>query len=177
VATLPSVDREDARSPAPPRDGLARLATQATGMPLLAGSSFRLQCGAGPVLRSIIADIEAAQSNVEMQFCIWNAGGMEDEVALAVKPWKIPFRRIDLRLHRKIVVIDRRVGYTGSLSLVDPRFFKQDAGVGEWVDAMVRTEGPIVGALRTVLLLDWGMQTGQLPDTAAGDEPREAPLL
>lgn len=218
VATLASGDREDARSLAAPWDGLARLATQATGMPLLAGSSFRLQSGAEPILRSIIADIEAAQSSVEMEFYIWNAGGMADEVAdalgravgrgvtvrvlldalgskeflksdwagrlraqgielqvaLAVKPWKIPFRRIDLRLHRKIVVIDRRVGYTGSLNLVDPRFFKQDAGVGEWVDAMVRAEGPIVGALRTVFLFDWGMQTGQLPDTAAGDEPWEA---
>ena len=219
VATLASVDREDARSLPAPWDGLARLATQATGMPLLAGSSFRLQSGAEPILRSIIADIEAAQSSVEMEFYIWNAGGTADEVAdalgravgrgvtvrvlldalgskeflksdwpgrlraqgielqvaLAVKPWKIPFRRIDLRLHRKIVVIDRRVGYTGSLNLVDPRFFKQDAGVGEWVDAMVRAEGPIVGALRTVFLFDWGMQTGQLPDTAAGDEPWEAP--
>ncbi len=219
VATLASVDREDARSLAAPWDGLARLATQATGMPLLAGSSFRLQSGAEPILRSIIADIEAAQSSVEMEFYIWNAGGMADEVAdalgravgrgvtvrvlldalgskeflksdwagrlraqgielqvaLAVKPWKIPFRRIDLRLHRKIVVIDRRVGYTGSLNLVDPRFFKQDAGVGEWVDAMVRAEGPIVGALRTVFLFDWGMQTGQLPDVAAGGaEPWEA---
>jgi cardiolipin synthase len=46
--------------------------------------------------------------------------------------------RPDLRLHRKIVVIDDAVGYTGSFNLVDPRFFKQDAGVGEWVDAMVR---------------------------------------
>ncbi len=220
VATLASGDREDARSLAAPWDGLARLATQATGMPLLAGSSFRLQSGAEPILRSIIADIEAARSSVEMEFYIWNAGGTADEVAdalgraasrgvtvrvlldalgskeflksdwpermrargielqvaLAVKPWKIPFRRIDLRLHRKIVVIDRRVGYTGSLNLVDPRFFKRDAGVGEWVDAMVRAEGPIVGALRTVFHFDWGMQTGHLPDTAAaGDEPWEAP--
>jgi cardiolipin synthase len=101
------------------------------------------------------------------------ASGIELQVALGVKPWKIPFRRIDLRLHRKIVVIDRRVGYTGSLNLVDPRFFKQDAGVGEWVDAMVRAEGPIVGALRTVFQFDWGMQTGQLPGSSQdeGDDP------
>jgi cardiolipin synthase len=102
--------------------------------------------------------------------------GIELKVALAVRPWKFPFRRIDLRLHRKIVVIDRRVGYTGSLNLVDPRFFKQDAGVGEWVDAMVRAEGPIAGALRTVFQFDWGMQTGQLPDTSAPgrEEPWES---
>lgn len=208
VATLATEGREDASQLAPPWDGLAKLATQATGMPPLSGSSFRLQSGAEPILRSIIADVEAARSSVEMEFYIWNAGGTADEVAdslgravergvavrvlldalgskeflksdwpermrargielqvaLGVKPWKIPFRRIDLRLHRKIVVVDGRIAYTGSLNLVDPRFFKQDAGVGEWVDAMVRAEGPIVGALRTVFLFDWGMQTGQLPD-------------
>jgi len=217
VNTLVAADREQARSLTAPWDGLARLATSATGMPLLSGSSFRLQSGAEPILRSIIADVETARSSIEMEFYIWNAGGTADEVAealgraaergvkvrvlldalgskeflksdwpermrargielqvaLAVRPWKIPFRRIDLRLHRKIVVIDRRVGYTGSLNLVDPRFFKQDAGVGEWVDAMVRAEGPIVGALRTVFLFDWGMQTGQQPDTSAPDDRDE----
>jgi cardiolipin synthase len=96
------------------------------------------------------------------------AGGIELQVALAVTPWKIPFRRIDLRLHRKIVVLDGRIGYTGSMNLVDPRFFKQTDGAGEWVDAMVRAEGPIVGALRTVFQFDWGMQTGTLPDPDAG---------
>ena len=37
---------------------------------------------------------------------------------------------------------DDRVAYTGSQNLVDPRFFKQESGVGEWVDAMVRITGP-----------------------------------
>lgn len=34
--------------------------------------------------------------------------------------------RNDLRLHRKIVTIDGRIGWTGSMNLVDPRFFKQE---------------------------------------------------
>lgn len=33
--------------------------------------------------------------------------------------------RPDLRLHRKIVVIDDGVGYRGSFNRVNPRFFKQ----------------------------------------------------
>ena len=49
-----------------------------------------------------------------------------------------------MRLHRKIVVIDGAIAWTGSMNLVDPRFFKQDAGVGEWVDAMVRLQGSVV---------------------------------
>ena len=70
-------------------------------------------------------------------------------------------QRADLRLHRKIVVVDERIAYTGSMNLVDPRFFKQGAGVGEWIDAMVRIAGPAVAALRTVFLFDWNLQTGE----------------
>jgi cardiolipin synthase len=95
--------------------------------------------------------------------------GIDLQVALAVELWKVPFRRIDLRLHRKIVVVDGRIAYTGSMNLVDPRYFKKGAGVGEWVDAMARAEGPIVGALRAVFLFDWGMQTGETPSVAIED--------
>jgi cardiolipin synthase len=72
---------------------------------------------------------------------------------------RLPFVRFDLRLHRKIVVIDGRIGYTGSLNLVDPRHFKQDAGVGQWIDAMVRVEGPAVEALAITFLADWYVET------------------
>jgi phosphatidylserine/phosphatidylglycerophosphate/cardiolipin synthase-like enzyme len=70
----------------------------------------------------------------------FKASGVEVAVALPVSPLSVFKVRPDLRLHRKIVVIDDAVGYTGSFNLVDPRYFKQDAGVGEWVDAMVRLE-------------------------------------
>ncbi len=80
--------------------------------------------------------------------------------------------RPDLRLHRKIVVIDDAVGYTGSFNLVDPRFFKQDAGVGEWVDAMVRLEGPGVLALNALFRWDWEVETGRdLDEPASGGGP------
>lgn len=72
---------------------------------------------------------------------------------------RLPFVRFDLRLHRKIVIIDGRVGYTGSINLVDPRYFKQDAGVGEWVDAMVRVEGPAVEAMQIIFLADWYVES------------------
>ncbi len=71
------------------------------------------------------------------------------------------FVRADLRNHRKIAVIDDRIGYTGSQNLVDPDFFKQDAGVGQWVDAMVRVEGPSVPVLSALFLHDWSLETGE----------------
>lgn len=87
-------------------------------------------------------------------------GGVEVAFALPVSALSVFKVRPDLRLHRKIVVIDDAAGYTGSFNLVDPRFFKQDAGVGEWVDAMVRLEGPGVLALNALFRWDWEVETG-----------------
>lgn len=74
------------------------------------------------------------------------------------------FSRQDLRLHRKIVVIDGQIAYTGSLNLVDPRFFKQSAGVGQWIDAMVRVRGPAVEPLAITFLTDWAVEAGEGAD-------------
>ncbi len=68
------------------------------------------------------------------------------------------FQRVDIRNHRKIAVIDNRIAYTGSQNLVDPRYFKQQAGVGEWVDLMIRVEGPAVAVLNHVTEMDWSVE-------------------
>ncbi len=81
--------------------------------------------------------------------------------ALAAGFFKAFFVRIDIRNHRKIVVIDGKVAYTGSQNMVDPRFFKQDSGVGQWVDTMVRVQGPVVEALAGTFISDWFLETDQ----------------
>ncbi|MBV7300151.1 cardiolipin synthase [Enterovibrio paralichthyis] len=86
--------------------------------------------------------------------------GVELIEALAVSPARMFLRRLDIRQHRKVVVIDNKIGYTGSMNLVDPRFFKQNAGVGQWVDIMVRTEGPAVPVLNSIFSWDWEVETG-----------------
>jgi cardiolipin synthase len=88
--------------------------------------------------------------------------GVELRPALPVGIVRTFIGRTDLRLHRKIVVIDGDVAWTGSMNLVDPRFFKQDAGVGEWIDAMVRIQGSAVAALATTMVGDWVLETGEL---------------
>lgn len=64
-------------------------------------------------------------------------------------------------MHRKLVVIDDQVAYTGSMNLVDPRFFKRDAGVGQWIDVMVRLQGPIVPLIWSLFVRDWELETGE----------------
>lgn len=68
------------------------------------------------------------------------------------------FVRTDLRNHRKIVIIDGKIGYTGSQNLVDPRYFKQEQDVGQWVDTMVRVKGPVVEKMTATFLFDWFLE-------------------
>jgi cardiolipin synthase len=86
--------------------------------------------------------------------------GVQLRPALPVGLFRGLFGRTDIRVHRKIVVIDGAVAWTGSMNMVDPRFFKQDAGVGEWVDAMTRLEGPAAMQLAAVMLGDWMAEEG-----------------
>ena len=87
--------------------------------------------------------------------------GVELRAALPVGLFRTLVGRTDLRLHRKIVVVDGHLAWTGSMNLVDPRFFKQDSGVGQWVDAMVRLQGAVVAPLAATMLGDWALETGE----------------
>ncbi len=87
--------------------------------------------------------------------------GVHIVASLPVGPLRMLMTRADLRNHRKIVVIDGEIAYTGSQNLVDPRFFKQEEGVGQWIDAMIRMEGPSVEALAGIFIEDWELDTGE----------------
>lgn len=80
--------------------------------------------------------------------------------ALRVSPMRALFRRLDLRLHRKIFVVDNKVAYTGSMNMIDPKYFKQDKGIGEWIDIMVRIYGPSASLLNCIQSWDWEVETG-----------------
>ena len=70
--------------------------------------------------------------------------------------------RRDLRNHRKIAVLDGRVGYTGSQNLVDAFDYK---GRGlTYEELMVRVEGPMVRQLEAILLTDRFLETGRTLD-------------
>lgn len=85
-------------------------------------------------------------------------------------------RRADIRYHRKNVVIDDHIAYTGSQNLVDPRYFKQNAGVGKWVDAMVRMEGPAVSLQAHLFEVDWAADSHHpCEPTAMVEEPSFTP--
>lgn len=121
--------------------------------------------------------VRAAKRGVAVQILLDSAGsysffkshwvemfedhGIEVIQALGVSPWRAFLRRLDIRQHRKIIVIDDEVAYTGSMNMVDPAFFKQDAGVGQWIDMMIRITGPTVNVLSAIHAWDWEVETGQ----------------
>ena len=62
--------------------------------------------------------------------------------------------RIDLRNHRKIMVIDNRITYCGSQNCADPEF-RVKAKFAPWVDAMIRFTGPIARQNQHLFASDW----------------------
>ncbi len=80
---------------------------------------------------------------------------------LKVNLLRIFLRRMDLRQHRKMVLVDNYIAYTGSMNMVDPSYFKQNAGVGKWIDLMARIKGPVATTMGIVYTCDWEIETGK----------------
>jgi cardiolipin synthase A/B len=68
--------------------------------------------------------------------------------------------RIDLRNHRKIVVIDNLITYCGSQNCADPEFLVK-AKYAPWVDAVMRFTGPVVRQNQYLFIVDWMAETGE----------------
>ena len=94
---------------------------------------------------------------------------------LPVRPLKGDFRRPDLRNHRKLLVVDGRVGFTGSQNLTEPGYNKpkNHAAGREWVELMVRLQGPVVAALDAVFASDWFTESGEALGVSVVTGPRD----
>lgn len=70
-------------------------------------------------------------------------------------PVSLPFfrRRMNYRNHRKIVVIDGRVAFTGGLNIGDE--YEGKGSLGFWRDTFVRVEGEAAESLHDIFLSDW----------------------
>ncbi|WP_257266573.1 cardiolipin synthase [Endozoicomonas sp. ONNA2] len=87
--------------------------------------------------------------------------GISVTASMSAGPLRMLVERIDIRNHRKILVVDDQVAWTGSFNLVDPSLFKQEAQVGQWVDAMVRIDGVAAHVLAAIVQWDIALETGQ----------------
>jgi cardiolipin synthase len=104
------------------------------------------------------------------------AGGQ----ACAFLPFRLLRRRvqINLRNHRKILVVDGRVGFTGGLNIGD-EYLGKVPFFGPWRDTHLRVEGPAVESLQRLFAEDWDFAAGEHlqgpdyfpPPTPAGSVP------
>ncbi|MHC6177498.1 cardiolipin synthase [Glutamicibacter sp. X7] len=84
-------------------------------------------------------------------------GGITWRRMLPIDLFKRRWRRPDLRNHRKILVVDGEVAFTGSQNLIEPGYKRESAHkVGrEWVELMIRVEGPLARSLDVIFATDW----------------------
>lgn len=105
----------------------------------------------------VMADAVGSRSMITSEY--WSdmeSAGVRVAAAFPIgNPLLRSFRgRIDLRNHRKIVVIDNRITYCGSQNCADPEFLIK-AKYAPWVDAVMRFEGPVVRQNQYLFASDW----------------------
>src|SRR5690606_7001978 len=81
-----------------------------------------------------------------------DAMGADWHLMLPVQPLRGRIQRPDLRNHRKLVVVDGRVGFLGSQNITDSSYnLPKNIRKGlHWVDLMVRVDGPVVACLNAI---------------------------
>lgn len=142
-----------------------------------------------PLLDAMAA---AAQRGVEVRFLYDHLGSrrvpryrqlrrylrstaIDHRPMLPIQPLRGHFRRPDLRNHRKLLVVDGRVAFTGSQNLTEPGYHQRaNHRIGRrWVELVVRLEGPVVSELDAVFVADWLFETGEEVEIgyAAGAPP------
>jgi len=85
---------------------------------------------------------------------------------MPIDPLHGRWRRPDLRNHRKLLVVDGRVGFMGSQNMIDSGYLKpkhKKAG-RHWKDLNIEVTGPIVDSLSAIFAIDWYTETGEALD-------------
>lgn len=128
-------------------DATARKVTDALGRAVQRGVTCRVmvdRIGSAKYYQRVVPQLRAL--------------GVAVKVVLPVGIFRRKAGRYDLRNHRKIAVIDGRIGYTGSQNLVDSGF---KAGL-TFEELVVRVAGPTVLELQYVFVADWFLETEEV---------------
>ena len=90
------------------------------------------------------------------------AAGVQLRVALPVGNllWTMIRGRVDLRNHRKLLIVDGHIGWCGSQNAADPEF-RVKPHYAPWVDIMTRWEGPVVRDWQFLFVSDWMGEHGE----------------
>ena len=126
----------------------------------------------GVRVRVLIDDVGSGKLTEDKQLKRWRDRGLDVRPAMPVGRLRRRFSRFDLRNHRKLAVIDGRMGFAGSHNLASQEYRRGDKPMGRTVDLSAEFAGPIVGQLQRAFLDDWAFETGE-----SLDDPRYFPDL
>jgi cardiolipin synthase A/B len=106
--------------------------------------------------------------------------GVSWSFMIPVQPLKGKYQRPDLRNHRKIVVVDGRVGYMGSQNLIS-RDYNSPKNIKRglmWQELVARVTGPVVAGMNAIFIGDWYFEKDELltNETTAGPESTESSI-
>ena len=116
---------------------------------------------------------ERAAHGVRVHVLIDWFGGEVDETLLAsmrdsgirIHRYNAPawdtLHKLNQRSHRRLMVIDGRIGFIGGAGLSD-QWSGNGAGEGHWRDTHFRVEGPVVAQLQSASLDNWIQTTGDV---------------
>jgi len=118
------------------------------------------------------AMIAAAKRGVQVRLLVdaWGSKlaelGKELEAAgVKVRKYRplrlITIYKVGKRTHRKILVVDGKIAYTGGLG-IDDRWLGDARNPKEWRDTQVRVAGPVVDQMQAIFAEDWTYVTGEI---------------
>ncbi|MGE4241041.1 phospholipase D-like domain-containing protein [Ramlibacter sp.] len=73
--------------------------------------------------------------------------------------------RLNNRTHRKLLIVDGRVGFTGGVGIAE-EWTGHAQDPEHWRDSHFRVEGPVVAQMQSVMLDNWVKTTGRVPHGA-----------
>jgi cardiolipin synthase len=132
---------------------------------------------AGVEVRLHLDGVGSAQAGKRFWRSLTEAGGK----VVHFNRFAIRRRSGNFRTHRKIVVIDGKIGYSGGMNITDVHT-SEFSGDDAWRDTHLRLEGPAVRGLQIVFNEGWFDSTREILDgknffPAHEDVPDEAPCL
>ena len=119
----------------------------------------------GVTVRVLLDHIASRQYPKYRQTIKWlKRSGVLWQLLLPIQPLRGKYQRPDLRNHRKVLVVDGRVGYMGSQNMIDRSYLRwiNRRRHLRWQDMMVRLQGPIVAGINAIFITDWYGETGEL---------------
>ncbi|WP_232802316.1 phospholipase D-like domain-containing protein [Alloalcanivorax mobilis] len=134
----------------------------AAGKPLAA--ALERAAHRGVQVRVLLDGVGALYSLPPVTWRLKRHGVRVERFLHSMAPWRMPY--MNLRNHRKLMVIDRRVGFSGGMN-IRAGYIQQPPGIH---DLHARLEGPVVFHLLRAFVADWAFTCREvLDDRYAGE--------